>query len=226
MSYLVLFFYYCIFFLFYYHVPSKGEFMEYLDIYDEYMNKIGQETRDTVHQNGLWHKTVHCWMYDDNGNIYFQIRADSGKLYTTASGHVLAGETVRDAFQREIREEIGIDTDVSNAIALEVVFWRQDKPQKNWHDRAFAHIYADKLPTEFTDFHFQPDEVAGLVRINAKDCLALLMDKKTSVRATKITDNTSTDIDITKNDFLVASDENPIVKYGFVLQSIIQHLHI
>ena len=200
--------------------------MEYLDIYDEYMNKIGQETRDTVHQNGLWHKTVHCWMYDDAGNIYFQIRADSGKLYTTASGHVLSGETVRDAFRREIREEIGLDTDVSGATPLEVVFWRQDKPQKNWHDRAFAHIYANKLPTEFTDFHFQPDEVTGLVRINAQECLDLLMDKRAFVRAIKITANTSTDIDITKNDFLVASDEIPIVKYGFVLQSIIQHLHI
>ena len=188
--------------------------MEKLDIYDEYMNKIGTESRDTVHRNGLWHKTVHCWMYDDDGNIYFQIRADSGKLYTTASGHVLSGETVRDAFQREIREEIGIDTDVSNAVALEVVFWRQDKPQKNWHDRAFAHIYANKLPTGFTGFRFQPDEVVGLVRINAQECLDLLMDKRASVYATKITANASTDIDITKNDFLVASDEKPIVKYG------------
>ena len=196
--------------------------MEYLDIYDEYMNKIGQETRDTVHQKGLWHKTVHCWMYDDNGNIYFQIRADLGKLYTTASGHVLAGETVRDAFRREIREEIGLDTDVSNAIPLEIVFWRQDKPQKNWHDYAFAHVYANKLPTGFSGFHFQPDEVAGLVCINAKDCLDLLMDKRVSVCATKITADKANEIDITKSDFLVASDETPIVKYGFVLQSIIQ----
>ena len=196
--------------------------MEYLDIYDEYMNKIGQESRDTVHQNGLWHKTVHCWMYDDSGNIYFQIRADSNKLYTTASGHVLSGETVRDAFRREIHEEIGLDLDVSGAIPLEIVFWRQDKPQKNWHDRAFAHIYANKLPIGFTNFRFQPEEVAGLVCINAKDCLDLLMDKRTFVRATKITTDKSIDIDITKNDFLVAPNETPIVKYGFVLQSIIQ----
>ena len=201
--------------------------MEYLDIYDEYMNKIGQESRDTVHQNGLWHKTIHCWVYDDAGNTYFQIRADSGKLYTTASGHVLAGETVRDAFRREIREEIGLDLDVSDAIPLEIVFWRQDKPAKNWHDRAFAHIYANKLPTEFTDFHFQPEEVTGLVRINAKACLDLLMDKKTSVRATKITADKTIDLDITKNDFLVAPNETPVIKYGFVLQSIIQqNLHI
>lgn len=105
---------------------------------------------------------------------------------------------------------------------MDIVFWRQDKPQKNWHDRAFAHIYANKISNGFTDFHFQPDEVAGLVRINAKDCLDLLMDKKTSVRATKITLDNLIDIDITKDDFLAASNETPIVKYGFVLQSIIQ----
>ena len=197
--------------------------MEKLDIYDEYMNKIGTENRDIVHQQGLWHKTVHCWMYDEAGNVYFQIRADSGKLYTTASGHVLAGETVRDAFRREIREEIGIDTNVENAIPLDVIFWRQDKPQKNWHDRAFSHVYMNKLPQGFTTFNFQQEEVSGIVRIKAGDCLDLLMDKKTVVRATKITQNDSTDVDITKQDFLTAPDENAVVKYGFVLQSIVQN---
>ena len=196
--------------------------MENLDIYDEYMNKIGTESRDTVHHNGLWHKTVHCWMYDDDSNVYFQIRADSGKLYTTASGHVLAGETVRDAFHREILEEIGVDTDVSNAIALEVVFWRQDKPEKQWFDRAFAHVYANKLPLNFTGFHFQTDEVAGLVRINARDCLDLLMDKKETVMATKITESGISNKNIMKQDFLSAPNENAIVKYGYVLQSIMQ----
>ncbi len=204
-------------------MPSKkGEVMEYLDIYDEYMNKIGSESRDVVHQKGLWHKTVHCWMYDIDGNVYFQIRADSGKFYTTASGHVLAGETVRDAFKREIKEEIGIDTDVSNAIALDIVFWRQDKPQKNWFDRAFSHIYMNELPLTFKDFHFQQDEVAGLIRVNAKDCLDLLMDKKTSINATKITANNSVVVRITKSDFLTAPNEITAVKYGFILQSIIQ----
>lgn len=196
--------------------------MEKLDIYDEYMNKIGTESREIVHQNGLWHKTVHCWMYDDAGNVYFQIRKDSNKLYTTASGHVAAGETVRDAFKREISEEIGIDTDVTDAIALDIIFWRQDKPEKNWHDRAFSHIYANKLPTGFTDFHFQEEEVAGLVRVNAKDCFDLLMDKKASIPATKITSDNSMEVNITKADFLTAPDENAIVKYGFVLQSIMQ----
>ncbi len=197
--------------------------MEYLDTYDEYMNKIGSESRDTVHKNGLWHKTIHCWMYDDAGNIYFQVRADSNKLYTTASGHVLAGETVRDAFRREIREEIGVDTDVENAVPIEIVFWRQDKPEKNWHDRAFSHVYMNKLPLNYSDFHFQPTEVSGIVRINAKDCLDLLLDRADKVRATKFTPENKNEIDITKQDFLTAPNENAVVKYGFILQSIIQH---
>lgn len=196
--------------------------MENLDIYDEYMNKIGVQARDVVHQNGLWHKTIHCWMYDDVGNIYFQIRADSNKLYTTASGHVLAGETVRDAFKREIREEIGIDTDVTYAMPIDVVFWRQDKPEKNWHDRAFSHVYINKLPVGFTDFHVQAEEVSGLVRVNARECLDLLMGKKSGVVATKIIAGKPEPCDITAQDFLTAPNEVAIVKYGFVLQSIIQ----
>ena len=196
--------------------------MEILDIYDEHMNKIGSEKRDIVHQNGMWHKTIHCWIYDEMGNIYFQIRKDSGKLYTTASGHILAGESIQDAFKREIHEEIGIDTDVSNAIALEVIYWRQDKPQKNWHDRAFAHIYLSKIPFGFTNFKFQPEEVTGIIRINAKDCMDLLTNKKTSIPATKITKDKSIDVEITNNDLLTASDETAIIKYGYVVQCVIQ----
>ena len=196
--------------------------MENLDIYDEYMNKIGTESRQTVHERGLWHKTVHCWMYDDDGNVYFQERADSGKLYTTASGHVLAGETVRDAFYREIMEEIGVDTNTSNAIPLQIVFWRQDKDDKNWHDRAFAHVYMNKLPTGFTDFHFLPDEVAAVVRVRAKDCMDLLMNKIPDIAATRITQNNTSSVTINVGNFLAAPDETAIVKYGHILQSVIQ----
>lgn len=82
--------------------------MEYLDIYDEDKNYLGKELRSVVHEKGLWHNTVHCWLYDKEGNIYFQIRKDEKTLYTTASGHVSAGETIKEAFGREVKEEIGI----------------------------------------------------------------------------------------------------------------------
>lgn len=45
--------------------------MEYLDIYDEDKNYLGKEERNIVHEKALWHNTVHCWLYNKNGNIYF-----------------------------------------------------------------------------------------------------------------------------------------------------------
>ena len=39
---------------------------EYLDYYDENGNYLGKETRVKVHAGGLWHKTIHCWLYDDS----------------------------------------------------------------------------------------------------------------------------------------------------------------
>ena len=65
--------------------------MEYLDYYDEDGNYLGYRTRDEVHKEGLWHNTVHCWLYEMDGSVYFQIRSSSHKFYTTASGHVLKG---------------------------------------------------------------------------------------------------------------------------------------
>lgn len=59
--------------------------MEFLDVYDEDKNYIGRYERNYVHENALWHNTVHCWLFDEKGNIYFQIRKDEGKFYTTAS---------------------------------------------------------------------------------------------------------------------------------------------
>lgn len=50
--------------------------MEYLDTYDENKNYIGTFSRKEVHEKALWHNTVHCWLYDKIGNIYFQIRSD------------------------------------------------------------------------------------------------------------------------------------------------------
>ena len=92
--------------------------MEYLDIYDDEGNFLGKEERGIVHEKGLWHKTVHCWLYTKDGYVFFQRRADSHTLYTTASGHLRAGETINEGFHREIKEEIGCSIDTSDAKLL------------------------------------------------------------------------------------------------------------
>lgn len=117
--------------------------MEYLDIYDENSNYLGKEDRNVVHRDALWHKTVHCWLYDKEGNVYFQIRKDEQKLYTTASGHIKAGETIKEGFGREIEEEIGIKVDYDKAEFVNIYKFIMDKKKEDgsvFRDRAFSNV--------------------------------------------------------------------------------------
>ena len=151
--------------------------MEYLDIYDENKNYLGKEERNVVHREALWHNTIHCWLYDKEGNIYFQIRKEEEKLYTTASGHILSGETIKEGFGREIKEEIGIDIDYNKALFVNVYKFIMDKKKNDgsiFRDRAFSNVYVCEFNGKIEDFNFDKNEVIGLVKINAKETLNLL----------------------------------------------------
>ena len=201
--------------------------MEFLDYYDINGNYLGKETRDKVHAEGLWHKTVHCWLYDDLGNVYFQLRADTNKMYTTASGHVGAGETLNQAFAREVKEEIGIDVEIENSKLIEIVVWKMDKKKADgtvWRDRAFSNVYANRVSTKMKNFVFDAKEVTGLIKINAEKALKILCKEITSATATKITANKQEKIQISFDDFLINPHEIGIIKYGRVLQFIIEEV--
>lgn len=203
--------------------------MEYLDYYDEDGNYLGFKSRDEVHSKGLWHNTIHCWLYDNEGNIYFQIRKDSNKFYTTASGHVLKGETIKEAFKREIKEEIGIDIDSSDASLISIVPWKMDKVKKDgtiFKDRAKAHVYIDLYEGNMQDFNFDLNEVLGLVKVNAKEALELFKNEKGKILVTLIKQEDKkiviTDKKVDFKDFLVNSHETALEKYGTILDKIIE----
>jgi len=203
--------------------------MEYLDYYDEKQNYLGRETRKIVHENALWHKTVHCWLYDNEGNIYFQIRKDEGKFYTTASGHVVAGEDVKEAFGREIKEEIGIDLNYNNANLVDVVKFKMDKVKSDgsiFKDRAFANVFAYEFDNDISNLDFDESEVAGLVKVNAKSALRLMENAEGSIEAEIIKKENGNIVTearkINFDEFLVNKGETGIGKYGQVLNKVIE----
>lgn len=200
--------------------------MEYLDIYDEQGNFLGTEERSVVHTKGLWHKTVHCWLYDKEGNIFFQRRADRGTLYTTSSGHLSAGESVTEAFQREIKEEIGLDIDASDATHVNVVPFQMDRIKEDgsvFRDRAFANVYVDLYEGDYKDFHMDESEVSGIVIVNAKDALELFQKEEGTLLGKEISvNNEVTEREIRLTEFLVNDGETFIEKYGDVLRKIIE----
>lgn len=200
--------------------------MEYLDIYDEQGNFLGTEERSVVHTKGLWHKTVHCWLYDKEGNIFFQRRADRGTLYTTSSGHLSAGESVTEAFQREIKEEIGLDIDASDATHVNVVPFQMDRIKEDgsvFKDRAFANVYVDLYEGDYKDFHMDESEVSGIVIVNAKDALELFQKEEGTLLGKEISVNNEViEREIRLTEFLVNDGETFIEKYGDVLRKVIE----
>lgn len=203
--------------------------MEYLDVYDENGNYLKKVERSIVHRDALWHKTVHCWLYDSKGNLYFQIRHDEKTLYTTASGHILAGESVKEGFGREIKEEIGIEVDYKNANLVGVYPFIMDKVKKDgsiFRDRAFSNVYVCVYRGNDTDFIFDESELDGLVKVNAKDTLHLLKQESGKIEGVQIIKegeiNTCTKKEICFEDFLVNKGETAIEKYGDVLRKVIE----
>lgn len=203
--------------------------MELLDVYDEKGNYIDTLERNYVHQNALWHKTVHCWLYDKFGNIYFQIRADRKTYYTTASGHVVAGETIKEAFGREIKEEIGLCVDYDKAILVDVVTFKMDKVKKDgsvFKDRVFANVYVLEFDENLNEFDFDLNEVDGLIKVNAKETLDMFEKGYGEVPAYKIINDNGQIISIREvakiGDFLVNEGETLISKYGDILKKVIE----
>lgn len=202
--------------------------MEYLDFYDEKHVYLGKELRSVVHEKGLWHNTVHCWLYDKAGNIYFQIRADEETFYTTASGHVKAGESIKEAFGREIKEEIGINIDYQNAQLVDIVVWQMNKQKKDGtviKDRAFANVNVCEFSGNSNDFSFNDGEVIGVVKVNASETLEMFKNPNKKVRALIIKQVNNYNYEeerlVGVDEFLVTKGETAYDKYKDVLKKVI-----
>jgi isopentenyldiphosphate isomerase len=69
--------------------------------------------RSEVHRKGLWHRTVHIWVFDPRERILIQERSHTkennpGLYDTSCAGHISAGDTSLQSAIREMAEELGI----------------------------------------------------------------------------------------------------------------------
>lgn len=210
---------------------TVGGKMEYLDYYDENDNYLGFETREKVHSEGLWHKTVQNWLYTHDGKVIFQVRMDAHKLYTTSSGHVDKGESIEEAFKRETKEEIGLDLDASTAKRIKIINWQMDTVKKDGSiikDRAKASVFIVPFEGDYRDFKFDESEVEGVGFVDAKEALKLFAGEleEIEIKMVKKGDHENINIDrkVTIGDFLVMPNETAMEKYGLILRAILEEI--
>lgn len=105
--------------------------MEMLDVVNSGDKIIGVASKDDVYDKLLTHRIVHVIVFNSKKELALQLRSDRKKSYPgywdiSASGHVISGETYKEAAERELKEELGIKTKLEFLYKFNfnaVVFW-------------------------------------------------------------------------------------------------------
>ncbi len=119
---------------------------EQLDIYNENWQRIGTASRDEVHERGLLHRVVHCWIIQKSRPVFwFQQRAHTKKDFPDCfdlpcGGHVDAGEAPIQAILRELQEEIGLHVTKNDLISLGA-YRAPDFHIPGYYDREMSHVF-------------------------------------------------------------------------------------
>lgn len=124
----------------YYNKNTTDNQKESLTEVDENDNVIGPIQREICHNQTKkpWHRTTSIYLFGANGDIYLTRKSKTkdtgaGLLGVSASGHVDFGDSYKETAQRELKEELGLDTELR-----EIDYVKAD----TGHEKEFIKIYA------------------------------------------------------------------------------------
>ena len=159
--------------------PDSSE--EHFEIFTEEGVLLGTAPRSRVHAEGLWHKSAQVFLFDSEGRLYLQRRADDkdicpGAWDQSAAEHLTPGESYLEGARRGLAEELGI-----SGVALtplgEPFTGRLDQAELGVHDyelqQAFTGTWDGPVhpdPAEVAQVRsLTLEELAGWVRESPED---------------------------------------------------------
>ncbi len=136
---------------------------ELIDIYDENNNSLEiWKMKHEAHQDGLWHRAAHIWVYNSQGEILLQLRAKNKKLYPavwdcSSAGHVSLGEEPVVSGIREAKEEIGLSIKKEDLEFFKI--FKREQVYQNMADKEFYYAYFYKYDGDIANLKLQKEEV-------------------------------------------------------------------
>lgn len=143
---------------------------EIVDVVDESDQVIGQATKGEVNSNPkLIHREVGILICDDQGRVLLQQRSHMKKQFPlwwiiSAAGHVPTGMTVEESAHKELKEELGFDTQL---VQYEKMLCEYDE------ETFFASAYLGKIPNS-VEINFDKEEIEQVKFVNEEELNAMI----------------------------------------------------
>ena len=147
---------------------------EFFDLYDINRNRTGKTLeRGTKVPEGYYRLVVHVCVFGSDGRLLIQKRQPfkngwSGMWDLTAGGSALAGDSSQQAASRELKEEIGLDYDLTGVRPAMTIYF----------DGGFNDIYTINLDVDLDSLKLQETEVEQVKWAAEEEILEMLRNKE------------------------------------------------
>ncbi|EGG14515.1 hypothetical protein DFA_12291 [Cavenderia fasciculata] len=150
---------------------NNNNHIEYIDVMNEDGTPTGTSLpRSEIHRLGIWHKVIHVWLVDCNGDVLIQQRAANKESFASmwdisCAGHIEAGMNSRDSAIKELSEELSVH--LNNQEQLEYLFTSKKKfvlHNGKYLDNEIADVYllTYDQPIDVKSYKLQVEEVQGV----------------------------------------------------------------
>ena len=158
---------------------------EFLEVYSPEGTKTGQKkSKSEIHRKGLFHSTVHVWIFTDEGNILIQKRSKKKELNpgvwdVSVAGHIKFNENIKKAAKRETLEETGININTEDLLKIGV--YRSINIHPTAIDKEFFHTYILKIDKNSINLGFKNNEVDDLKFISIEEMESLIKEENNKI---------------------------------------------
>ena len=158
---------------------------EFLEVYSPEGTKTGQKkSKSEIHRKGLFHSTVHVWIFTEEGNILIQKRSKKKELNpgvwdVSVAGHIKFNENIKKAAKRETYEETGININTKDLIKIGV--YKSVHIHPTVIDKEFFHTYILKIDENYVDLDYKNNEVDDLKFISIEEMENLIKKENNKI---------------------------------------------